>query len=125
MSYIVKVIPAPAGTSSTNVVYIPTLAGTLVDLNTTQTVTNKTFTGSNMTSAVLTTPTITNATVSGGTYTNCTINTPTTYMTVATLAAIGNAIGNANTVTSSSSAFILVTGADGTKGIKLPVAAAG
>src|SRR5678816_2530922 len=135
MSYIVKVIPAPAGTTSTSVVYIPALGRTVVDTNSTQTLTNKTLSGGTVTSGTLTAPTISNATVTGGTIanaaisngtiSNATINTPTMYVTVASLAATGGNIATANAIVSGSGAFIRATGADGSKGIQLPVAVAG
>jgi hypothetical protein len=136
MSYIVKVIPAPAGTTSTNVVYIPALGRTVVDTNSIQTLTNKTFS----TNTTITAPTVANATITGGTIANatitngtatgstlvnCTINTATTYVTVASLAATGGNIATANAIVSASGAFIRATGADGSKGIQLPVAVAG
>jgi hypothetical protein len=151
MSYIVKVIPAPAGTTSTEVVYIPALGRTVVDTNSTQTLTNKTFstnttitaptvanatvtggtitnaaiTGGTITNATITNATVSNGTATGSTLVNCTINTPTTYVTVASLAATGGNIATANAIVSASGAFIRVTGADGSKGIQLPVAVAG
>lgn len=77
----------------------------LVATNTTQTLTNKT-----LTSPTLTSPTIT---------------TPIMTINAATLAAAGDAIGNAGAIVTSSPGFVLVTGADGTKGVRLPTAAAG
>lgn len=78
---------------------------TLVDTNTAQTMTNKTFTAPSMANATITTPTMT--------------------ISTATFAAIGNAIGNANAITTTYPALIFVTAADGTKGVQLPVAVAG
>ncbi len=73
---------------------------TLVGVTATQTLTNKTFTA----------PVIT---------------TPTETKTAATVAAAGSIQGDATAITSASPCLILVTAADGTKGVKLPTAAAG
>lgn len=56
---------------------------------------------------------------------NKTLTTPTMTMNVQAIAAAGNAQGNAGAVTAASPALIHGTGADGTKGIVLPAAAAG
>jgi hypothetical protein len=122
MSYIVKVIPAPAGTTSTSVAYIPALGGTVVDLNSTQTLTNKTISNSTLTvtNATLTTPTLTGATIN-----TATINTPTMTIFTTTYAATGGNIATANAITLSYPGFILITAANGTNGVQLPVAAAG
>lgn len=143
MSYICKVIPAPAGTTSTNVVYIPDLGGTVVDLNSTQTLTNKTLTNAVLSStnavlttptitgavnATLTTPTLTNATITGATMngiltiTNATLFTPSMTQLVASKAATGSNIATANATTGYG--FCLVTGANGTAGVQLPVGSA-
>jgi len=151
MSYIVKVIPAPAGTNSSSVMYIPALASTVVDLNSTQTLTNKTFTnavmsgsGTTLTNATITggtianatvtnatltgaNTTISNATVNGATVTNSTISANTNqYITVYTIAATGGNIATANTgMLSRWPSFALVTAANGTNGIQLPTGVAG
>ncbi len=141
MSNICKVLPAPAGTSSTNVVYVPALGGTIVDLNSTQTLSGKTLTNAVVSgnATVLTNPTITNATINGtattltgGTITNAAIsapnavlNTATVTIRTATFAAAGGNIATAQLITTTHPAFILVTAANGTAGVQLPVAVAG
>jgi len=140
MSYIVKVIPAPAGTSSTNVVYIPALGGTVVDTNSTQTLTNKTLTNAVMssTNATLTTPAISGGTINGTvsitatnavlttpTLTNATITNPTFLMVVTTKAATGGNIATANALSVALPHFVLVTAANGTAGVQLPLGSAG
>jgi hypothetical protein len=113
MANIVKVIPAPAGTTSSNVLYVPQVGGTVVDLNSTQTLANKTIANATLTTASLTSPTLI-----GPIITNCPV-------TVASLLATGANIATANTVTSAYPAFIRVVGANGTAGIQMPVAVNG
>lgn len=64
-------------------------------------------------------------TLSGKTLTSPVLNTPTTTEAVEAVAAAGSAQGDATAITAGSGAIIHATGADGTKGIKLPAAAAG
>jgi len=59
------------------------------------------------------------------TLTNKTLTLPTATFNCATVAAAGSDQGGATAITTASPCFILATGADGTKGIKLPAAAAG
>jgi hypothetical protein len=122
MSYIVKVIPAPAGVSSTNVVYIPALGGTAVDLNSTQTLTNKTLTNAVVSGSGTT---LSNATINGATVTNSTVTSPTVTIRTATFAAAGANIATANAITTTYPAFILATGANGSAGVQLPAGTAG
>jgi hypothetical protein len=110
MAYIVKVIPAPAGTNSTNVLYVANLGGTVVDTSNVQVVNLK-----NLTNCTLTNTTI-NGTVQM--QADVAINT-------STLAATGGNIATANAVTTGYPGFILVTGANGTNGVRLPTPAAG
>ncbi len=56
---------------------------------------------------------------------NKTLTTPTITINVQAPAAAGNAQGNGTAVTAASPALVHATGADGTKGIVLPAAAAG
>jgi hypothetical protein len=150
MAKVCQLYDQPDGSINQNQAVIPSSSATLVTTTDTQTLTNKTLTSPTITNAVLTatnatlttptiaTPTASNAVLSGtvtGTYTlagtptitSPAITTPTISALIATyetVAAAGNAIGNAvaiaaNTVT------CLVTDADGTKGAQLPVAAAG
>lgn len=134
MANIVKVIPAPAGVSSTNVVYIPALGGTVVDLNSTQTLTNKTFTnatatggtytnatlttptitGGTATNTALTTPTVTNATVTGGTFTNTGLVTPTITGGTATNTALVTPTVTGGTATNTAIVTPTITGGTST-----------
>lgn len=64
------------------------------------------------------------------TLTNKTLTSPTITgagqtLAVATVAAAGNAQANATAITAASGSAVYATGADGTKGVKLPAAAAG
>jgi hypothetical protein len=76
-----------------------------------------TLTGTNTigAGATLTSPTLTSPTITGATQT----------LTTATLAAAGNSQATAGAIVSPSGSFILVSGADATKGVVLPAAAAG
>lgn len=102
---------AGTATGDKNAVHVPDTANaTLVTLTDTQTMTNKTLASPNVTGATLTTATLTQ---------------PTHTLGYETVAAAGNAIGNATSITETSGGVIFATGADGTKGIILPVAAEG
>lgn len=71
------------------------------------------------------TQTLTNKTITGGTATNTTLVTPTVTESVQTLAAAGNSISDGGAISVTSPGLVFVTGADATKGVQLPVAAAG
>jgi hypothetical protein len=91
--------------------------GDIVGLSDTQTLTNKT-----LTAPTITAPAITGAaTIADG----ATITTPALTFDYQSLASAGNAIGDAGAVTATAPGLILATGADATKGIILPTAAAG
>jgi hypothetical protein len=110
MSYIVKVVPAPAGTNSTNVLYVTTLGGTVVDTNTVQVISTKNLVGC----------TITNATLNG------TLSiTANTGINIGGVVAAGGNIATANAISTTYPAFVLVTGANGTNGVRLPTPVAG
>jgi hypothetical protein len=93
-----------------NFIKVNSNTGDLVSTTATQTLTNKT----------LTSPTIT-----AGTATNTTVVDPTLTVDFQSLAAAGNAIGNAGAITVKSGGIVFVTAADATKGVQLPVAAEG
>jgi hypothetical protein len=59
------------------------------------------------------------------TLTNKTFTTPAVTESVQTLAAAGNSISDGGAITVTSPGLVFVTGADATKGVQLPVAAAG
>lgn len=117
--------------------------GTVVTLTGTQTLTNKTITAPNVSAPVLSgsatgtytlagTPTITAPAISAPTITGAmtvadgaTFTTPNMTINVEAVAAAGSAQGDATAATETGPALIHGTGADGTKGIKLPAAAAG
>lgn len=103
MAHAIMTGEQPDGSISKNMVKVSGPLVTLADTNTAQTLTNKT----------LTSPTIT-----GATTTNCAVN-------VGTLAAAGSNFATANTIATNYPGYVFVTGADGTKGIALPVAVAG
>ncbi len=106
MADVVKVHSLPSGAINQNVVTVSGPGVTLVDLNTTQTITGtKTFSGSVLT--------------------NATINTPTPYLRISTRAGAGTTISDANTITEASGTLILLTGGNNSVGVKLPVAVAG
>lgn len=66
-----------------------------------------------------------NQTLENKTITGPTINNPVLMTNVAAVAAAGSAQGDATAITANSFALIHGTGADGTKGIRLPTASAG
>ena len=75
--------------------------------------------------ATNTTQTLTNKTLTAPTITSPTITTPVMTINAATLAAAGGDLPNAAAIVTASPGFILVTEADGAKGVRLPTAAAG
>ncbi len=93
-------IPNGSGRLAKDVVRVSGDGVTLVDTNTTQTLTGKTATNAIMT-------------------------TPTMSFTVATLAGLGTAITDAAPIVSTYPALIFATGGNNSVGIKLPVAVAG
>lgn len=112
MAKYVPILDAPSQSITPRVgIAVPSgSTGTMVTTSDTQTLTAKT----------LTTPTVT-----GGSATNTTVTTPTLTLNVEAVAAAGSAQGDAGAVTAASGAIIHATGADATKGIVLPTAAAG
>jgi hypothetical protein len=100
MAKVVEIFDRPNDSVNQNQVKVSGAQVTLVDTNTPQTLTNKTFTAP-------------------------AVNTPTMYQTVATLAGTGANIATANAITSVSPALILATGGNNSVGILLPVAVAG
>ena len=64
-------------------------------------------------------------TLTGKTLTSPTVTTPVIHGKFESVAAAGTTVADAGAVTSSSGAFILGTGGNGTKGIVLPTGAAG
>jgi hypothetical protein len=106
MAKVILLKDLPSGTTSKNAMFVPGGAlTTVVDTNSTQTMTGKT---------------LSNATISGaGTaFTNTPVN-------VATLAALGGNIATAAPIVTAFPAFIHVTGANGNVGVQLPATVAG
>ena len=103
----IKVFDVPSGSNKLGRDMVAASGGgvTLVDTNTSQTLTNKT----------LTAPTIANAT----------LTTPTHTMGIQILAGAGSAIGDAAAINAASGSIIHATGGNNSVGIKLPVGAAG
>ena len=117
MAKTVKVYTEPGSVINADRCEVSAGGEVLVSTTATQTLTNKT-----MTAPTLTAPTVTGAlTIADGS----TITTPNMTINVEAVAAAGTAQGDATAATETGPALIHGTGADGTKGIKLPAAAAG
>ena len=81
-----------------------------------------TLTGKTLTAPTITAPVITGAaTIADG----ATLTTPIITLDVQALAALGADQAGAGAVTATSPGFVVVSAADGTKGVRLPAAAAG
>lgn len=114
------------------------MASNVISTTGTQTLTNKTLTapvlGGSVTGTytlagtpTITAPTITAPTITGAATVadGATLTTPIITLDVQTLAAAGSAQGDAGSMTLTYPGLCLATGADATKGVKLPAAAAG
>lgn len=86
-----------------------------------------TLTGKTLTTATLTAPTITAPVISGAATiaTGATITTPTILLTTQVLAAAGSIQGDAGAIGTVTPSLVHATGADATKGVRLPLAVAG